>query len=123
MKNFESLMSEAGASYNYDVVLRRFMNNEALLEKFIRKFVDDPSYQRVLEAHANRDYKELEISAHTLKGVGANLGFDELSASSKDIVDLIRQTGYAPDADAMKKLIAALKENYEKVITAIQNLD
>ena len=123
MKNFESLMSEAGASYDYDGVLRRFMNNEALLKKFIKKFVDDPSYQQVLKAYADRDYVELEISAHTLKGVGSNLGFDELSASGKDIMDLIRQTDYAPDAAALEKLIAALKENYEKEITAIQKWD
>lgn len=123
MNTFEQTMLEAGVIYNYNRVLQRFMNNEALLVKFIKKFVDDPSYQQAMDAYSGHDYKGLELSAHTLKGVSANLGFDDLSAGCKEIVDLIRQTQYEPEDDTMEKLVAKLTDDYMKVVKAIKNLD
>ena len=39
---------------NYEEVLGRFAGNKMLVEKFARKFVDDPSYQkkRIMRRHS-----------------------------------------------------------------------
>lgn len=63
---------------NYEEVLGRFAGNKMLVEKFARKFVDDPSYQMLTETLEKKDYEEAFRAAHTLKGVCANLGFTQL---------------------------------------------
>lgn len=39
---------------NYEEVLGRFAGNKMLVEKFARKFVDDPSYQMLTETLEKR---------------------------------------------------------------------
>lgn len=121
--NFKDAMESAGVRYDYDRVLQRFMNNEALLVKFTKRFSEDPSFRQVLKSQEDRDFHGLEISAHTLKGVSANLGFDELSASSKDIVDLVRKTEYQPDPEEVDRLVERLQSDYDKVVQGINKLD
>lgn len=67
---------------NYEEVLGRFAGNKMLVEKFARKFLDDPSYQTLVETMDKADYEEAFRAAHTLKGVCANLGFTQLFKES-----------------------------------------
>lgn len=60
---------------NYSAVKDRFCGNENLLEKFVVKFLKDPTYKN-LEGSVNEgDRQGIEMNAHTLKGVAGNLGF------------------------------------------------
>lgn len=121
--NFKDAMESAGVRYDYNKVLQRFMNNEGLLIKFTKKFAEDPSFQQVIKNQADCDYHGMEISAHTLKGVSANLGFEELSESSRDIVDLVRKTNFEPEQEKMDMLVEKLRSDYEKVVKGISRVD
>lgn len=70
---------------NYEEVLGRFAGNKMLVEKFARKFLDDPSYQTLVDTMDKADYEEAFRAAHTLKGVCANLGFTQLFKVSSDL--------------------------------------
>ena len=66
------------AGVNVDETLRRFMNNEALMVKFLKKFVDDENMKHLRTLIADKKYQEVLPVAHTLKGVCGNLGFVKL---------------------------------------------
>ena len=65
-----------------------------------------------------KTYEEIERQAHALKGVAANLGFDQLSQHANQIVQLVRQRpeGYR---DMIKQEWEQLKAVYQKVLDAI----
>ena len=46
---------------NYEEVLGRFAGNKMLVEKFARKFLDDPSYQLLKDALGKQDYEEAHL--------------------------------------------------------------
>ena len=62
---------------NYEDVLRR-LHNEALIQKFTLKFLEDQSYPQLKQALNDKNYEDAFRSAHTLKGVCQNLSFDRL---------------------------------------------
>ncbi len=57
---------------------------------FIIKFLDDKSYEGVIENIEKRDYEEAFKSAHSLKGVTANLGIEPIRAVAAQITDMLR---------------------------------
>ena len=61
-----------------ETVLARFAGNEGLWKRFAGKFSDDETFQRLNTSIDSQDYKGIEMYAHTLKGVAANLGFEQL---------------------------------------------
>lgn len=87
-EKFRKQLEENGT--DVDTVLKRFMGNEALYMKFLMKFLDDKSYQSLLENIENRDFEEAFKSAHTLKGVTANLGIEPVCAAATRITDMLR---------------------------------
>lgn len=69
-------LTEAGLDLNG--ALDRFMNNEALLERFLAKFPADPNHDRLTAAVAAGDKEGALTAAHTLKGVCGNLSMTAL---------------------------------------------
>lgn len=43
---------------SYENVSSRMMGNQKLVEKFVRKFLDDPTYEQIKEAVNKMDYDE-----------------------------------------------------------------
>ena len=81
---------------NYEDVLGR-LNSEALIRKFTFMFLEDPSYMRLKQALADKNYEEAFRNAHTLKGVCQNLSFDRLYEVSYELTELLRdKTGEQP---------------------------
>ena len=66
---------------NYTEVCGR-LPSQRLVEKFVRKFLDDRSYAELTAAMAAGDHDAAFRAAHTLKGVAANLSFTKLRASA-----------------------------------------
>lgn len=54
-----------GAGVNVEETLRRFMNNEMLMIKFLRKFVDDENMNKLRTLIADKHYNEVLPVAHT----------------------------------------------------------
>ena len=74
---------------NYEEVLDR-LGNEAILKKFVVKFLDDPSYQMLDEGLKTGNAEQAFRAAHTIKGICLNLGFDKLYQASSDITEQLR---------------------------------
>ena len=55
------------AGINVDSALARFMGNEGLFLKFLEKFLQDRSFEGLLEAVKNEDARQAFQYAHTLK--------------------------------------------------------
>ena len=66
------------AGIDVDGTLMRFMNNEAMLEKFWKKFLDEKSYGELCAAVEAGDTAGAAMAAHTLKGVCGTLGFTRM---------------------------------------------
>ena len=107
-EKFRKQLEENGT--DVDTVLKRFLGNEAMYMKFIMKFLDDKSYQGLIENIGKRDYEEAFKSAHTLKGVTANLGIEPVCAAATLITDLLRNI-------QPEEVDAALLDQYGKQLT------
>ena len=74
---------------DYDEVMGR-LRSERLVQKFVLKFLNDGSYQLLLDSLAAGDREEAFRAAHTIKGVCANLAFNDLLASSEQLTEALR---------------------------------
>ncbi len=106
---------------SYEEVLGRFAGNKMLVEKFARKFLDDPSYQSLTDTLGKQDYEEAFRAAHTLKGVCANLGFAQLFEVSSDITEELRDGN--PDVSKLPELLEKVTAEYKKTVDAINSVN
>ena len=70
--------------------LERFMDNEALFLKCLRRFPTDTSFQQLEEALSAGDLQAAFVAAHTLKGVSGNLSLDAVFQASLPVVEALR---------------------------------
>lgn len=106
---------------DYEEVLGRFAGNKMLVERFARKFAEDPSYQTLTEALEKGNYEGAFRAAHTLKGVCANLGFAKLLKVSSDLTEELR--GGDPDVSRLPEMLGQVACEYEKTVDAISSVD
>ncbi|MDE7095750.1 MAG: Hpt domain-containing protein [Anaeroplasmataceae bacterium] len=97
---------------NPEDVLHRFANNEAMLTKFLKKFLDDKTYLELTQAVESRDWEATFRTAHTLKGLAGNFGFQELFDLSAKVVERYR----AQDYEVIPEWFERLKACYEHLI-------
>ena len=100
---------------NYDEVLGR-LRSDRLIQKFVLKFVDDGSYQLLLDSMASRNYEDAFRAAHTIKGVCQNLGLTRLLNSSSQLSEALRH-GYTPEADGLAEQVG---RDYQDTVGAIR---
>lgn len=106
---------------DYDKALARMSGREAMLAKFVKKFLNDPTYPSLISSYESGDMETAFRMAHTLKGVCLNLGIDKLQASSSELTEALRnRENIAPNAD---ELLNQVKSDYEKTVNAINALD
>ena len=74
---------------DYKDVIGRFYSAE-LIERFLKKFPDDPSYHNLCEAFAQNDVKAAFCAAHTLKGICQNLAIANLAQPLCTMTELLR---------------------------------
>lgn len=103
------------AGINVDSALARFMNNDALMEKFLRRFPDDPSYAQLCQAMTQGDVDAAFTAAHTLKGIAGNLSLDDLSAAASVVVESLR----SKNLDAARQQMVQLQAAYTRVRDAL----
>lgn len=100
---------------NYEEVLGRLCS-ERLIQKFVLKFLDDPSFNLLCTSMEAGSYEEAFRAAHTIKGVCQNLGFSALLDSSSQLSEALRH-GYTPEADPLTERV---KEDYQRTVSAIR---
>ena len=76
--------------YDVDKVLERFLNDKNMLIGFIEDFFEDDSYDGLCNAVSIKDYRSAFSCAHTLKGIAANLGFEDLERAASELVEDLR---------------------------------
>ncbi len=114
--NFKAALEEMGMDVNNTV--KRFMGNETLYLKFLNKFQADQSVANIQQYIAEQNAEEAFKSAHTLKGVAANLGLDPIAQHASDIVELFRgKTQFSEvDTDRLDTVNEELKSKYEALM-------
>ncbi|MDE6925070.1 MAG: Hpt domain-containing protein [Acetatifactor sp.] len=114
--NFKATLEEMGMDVNNTV--SRFMGKEELYLKFLSKFQTDQSVANIQQYISEQNVEEAFKSAHTLKGVAANLGLNPIAQHASDIVELFRgKTQFSEvDTDRLSVLNGELKTIHEALI-------
>lgn len=118
-EKFRKQLEENGA--DVEATLKRFMGNEALYMKFIMKFLDDKNFAGIKENLEKKDYEAAYVSAHTLKGVTANLGLDPVYKVVSQVSDMLK--GKSPeeiDLEKLEVLRGQLEEEYSRFIRILE---
>lgn len=103
---------------NYEDVLRR-LANDILIKRFLTKFIDDQCYDGLCRAFEAGDGETAFREAHTLKGVGMNLGLAVLAESASELTELLRDGVITDQARTQFKRVG---EDYENTIQCIREL-
>jgi HPt (histidine-containing phosphotransfer) domain-containing protein len=111
--NLEGLYQKIGG--NYRSITER-LGKEERIEKFVRLFLKDHSYQTLTEAMEQGKVEEAFRAAHTLKGVCMNLSFDALYKISSNITESLRGKDTVHAAEEFMELETC----YEKHVQAIR---
>lgn len=104
------------ADIDYDSGAERFSGLDAVYQKFLRMFPDDPSYRNTVEAIKNGDLEKAFNYAHTLKGTSGNLSLSELYRTASQLVEDLR----IKKTDNLSDLLTKVTESYEKTVKAIR---
>lgn len=101
-----------GRTEMVEPILKEFLKDENI--NTIRSVVSD-AYEKENFINDEVRYSAVLSSAHTLKGILANLGMDDLNKSCSDIVEKLR----ANDYDNIDKMIDIFDEKYRKMCNNI----
>lgn len=103
---------------DYQSVIARLMT-EKLVSKFVLKFLNDGSYNNLVESLKAENTEEAFRSAHTLKGVCQNLSFTKLYQSSHEMTEALREN----DMAKANELLPKVEADYLQTVSAIKSLD
>lgn len=107
------------AGGKYEEVLSRLMD-DARIKKYLNKFVDTKDCNDMLEAIKNEDWETAFRMSHNLKGMSQNLGLTTLGRVSSELCETMRHGKPTEDNTG---LVDAVMEEYNRVISAISNLE
>lgn len=116
--NFRQQLEENGA--DVQATLNRFMGNDAIYQKFLGKFPNDPNYENLGTNIESGNYEEAYKCAHALKGVVGNLGLTPIYEAVSTLVEELRNKANADvDAARANEEWQQIKIVYEKFIAII----
>ena len=104
------------AGIDVDDALARLMQNEGLLMRLLRAFLQDANFAQLQEALAKGDVSGAFTAAHTLKGVAGNLSMKDLFARGSEVVECLR----GGDLGAAAEKMPAVEAAYRKVVDALR---
>lgn len=100
---------------NYKDVIGRFYSQD-LVERFLKKFPDDPSYSELLEAFEAGDVKAAFCASHTLKGICQSLSISNLIQPLRTMTELLR----AEKLEEARALLPQVQTQYGITVEAIR---
>ncbi|MCM1022940.1 MAG: Hpt domain-containing protein [Prevotella sp.] len=107
-----------------DVIGR--LRAESRVCKYVLKFPADKSFDNLRASMSEKNYAEAFRAAHTIKGTGLNLGFNNFAAVASEITEKLRNFEDTAAIEADKELgglIENAAEKYEKIISGIGSID
>lgn len=114
--NIRDFYVEVGGNFNS--VIERFSSVD-MIKRFLFKFVDDPFYVELHDAFDKDDVKEAFRAAHTIKGIVANLGLDNLYRVASDLTETLRHQETLPG----REVLLPIEREYKRVIGLIEELN
>ncbi|MEG2381431.1 MAG: Hpt domain-containing protein [Oscillospiraceae bacterium] len=109
MDNFMKTLKEYGADVESAMI--RLMDDSELYEDCTRAFVHDSAFAELGKAIAEKDYENAFNSAHTLKGVAANLSLAPMVETISVMVEDLRSGVH----DNLEMQYSALIKQLEKL--------
>ena len=100
--------------------LRRVRGDTKLYNKILSKFTDRAKnyIEDLLNIYGGKDREEAIRSAHSLKGVAANIGAKKLHTAAEKLQSALKEE--KPKDPALKKIIKSVKTELIKVLVAIK---
>ena len=107
---------------DYNDAIKRFMD-ERRLEKFVKMFLDDPSYRDLETCLAQSDLEEAFHAVHTLKGVCLNLSFSRFYESASAVTETLRSAkSDREQLGPVYSCMEVLRKDYSAIIAAIHQI-
>ena len=94
------------------------MMNDALIERMIKKFMDNNAYQAIIDAYEANNIRDVFALSHTFKGVTGNLALTGLFNISSELTEATRSKETAnidKEIDILKKEYLAVAEVYKSL--------
>jgi HPt (histidine-containing phosphotransfer) domain-containing protein len=104
----------------YDEIMERFMGKEDFYRKMLKKFLDEKSFEKLKEAAAEKNWHEVFVQAHTIKGLCANLGIQNIVQYAVPLTEAVRNEPY--HEDEIQELLDHTFEEYKKAVEVIEAL-
>lgn len=114
----KGILEEGGI--NVKEAMQRFMNNEQLWIKFLKKFKADSSYEKLVKSIEEKEWNKAFEAAHTLKGITDNLALSKLHDLVSRQTDYLR--GEDNDFEAAVGMMPEITEVYENVLKLIEEV-
>lgn len=108
----------ANNGMNVDDALGRFMGNEAILDRLLKKFLEDKTLSTLKKAIEDEDVDAAFTASHTMKGVAANFSFTELQAVASIQCEEFRAKNFDKGAAYLPEVIA----EYDKICAVINKI-
>ena len=105
-----------GGGIDIDALLERCMGNEFLVERLLKKFPGDSSYEKLQKSMETGDVDSMLDASHTLKGVCGNLSINDLFNLLNRQVQIVR----SGNTDEAKAMMADIVQKYEQAVQAIE---
>lgn len=109
----QEVYGRLGADYS-EIVCR--MGNEERVKRFVLKLPQDDSFLRLCGAMTQGDAREAFREAHTLKGIGLNLGLTNIADKAMLLTEELRAGVINTEAE---RLFAEFAESYDETIRYI----
>lgn len=116
--NIQELYQSIDGDYDQAI---RVLRVEKLVDKHIRRFVDNDVVDGLLAAGSSMDPTDLFEAAHAVKGVAANLGLTKLSDAASEITEDFRPGNERKLSDEdVKQRIETIRELHEQIVYKIR---
>lgn len=103
---------------NMEETLARFLDNEDFYEEYLVEMLNDVEFENLGKAIETHNVKDGFASAHTLKGVIANMGITPMYETVCKIVEPFRAGNEDGVAEAYKELLKE-REEYRDLATKL----
>ena len=100
---------------DYENAIKHFAGNEALYEKFMKKFAEDNHLEIGEAALADGRNSDVLEAVHALKGVAGTLGMMELFGACSAVVAAIRND----TTDNLPDLMTEVRAEFDKACEAV----
>ena len=103
---------------NYEDVKGRLITDERI-KKFVFRFLGAEDFSLMMKGVEDKNWEQVFMYSHNLKGVGYNLGLNAMADAASDLCEMVRHG--APESP-IDEPVGKVKAFYESTCAAIEEL-